>query len=632
MCGIVGKLNFNREPIPETLLRRMCAVSLHRGPDDEGIYRDDGIGLGHRRLSIIDVAGGHQPMSNEDGTVWVVFNGEIYNFQELRAELKRKGHFLRTQSDTEVIVHLYEEYGTACLNQLNGMFAFAIWDQRRQRLILARDRLGQKPLHYSLKQDTLTFASEIQPILEDSDVARQLNLVALDQYLSLLYVPTPLTMLEGVMKLPPAHYLLCEGGQVRIERYWQLDFDRKLALPEAELQERLLALLDDATRLRLISEVPLGAFLSGGLDSSLVVALMNRHASQRVKTFSVGFETQQESWLDELPYARLVAQHLDTDHTELICRPELAEVLPDLVWHYGEPFGDNSSVPTYYLCKATRSAVTVALSGDGGDELFAGYAWHQTHQRPAVSRTLRRLALTARKNLKAPRPPLGTICGGLLAELQSGLDPIHRYASKIRYFNRLQKSRLYTNEIKSQLGRLHGLEPLYQLAASNHYRDPLDRILATDTQLYLPDDILVKVDIASMASSLEVRSPFLDYRVVEFAASLPSSLKLQDGISKRILKRAARDLLPAAILDRPKWGFGLPVHDWMRQDLGKLSSEVLLDRSARSRELFSQDYIQCMLASHESGQQNLGHQLWLLLNFELWSRTFLDGANGRVTL
>ena len=296
--------------------------------------------------------------------------------------------------------------------------------------MLSRDRLGQKPPHYSVGPNGLTFASEIQPILEDPEVPRRVNLVALDQYLSLMYVPAPLTMLEGVMKLPPAHYLVCEDGKVQIERYWELDFSHKLVLPEAELQERLLSLLDDATRLRLISEVPLGAFLSGGLDSSLIVALMNRHASQRVKTFSVGFETQQAGWLHELPYARSVAEHLDMDHTELIVRPDLAEVLPSLVWHYGEPFGDNSSVPTYYLCKPSRSAVTVALSGDGGDELFAGYDWHQTHQQPAAGLTLRRLASSARRNLEAPRSPLRTICQRLLAELQAGLDPVRRYALK----------------------------------------------------------------------------------------------------------------------------------------------------------------------------------------------------------
>jgi asparagine synthase (glutamine-hydrolysing) len=640
MCGIVGKLNFDGRPVAEELLKRMCAVSTHRGPDDEGIYLQGAIGLGHRRLSIIDLGCGHQPMSNEDGTIWIVFNGEIYNFLELRQELEARGHTLRTSSDTEVIVHLYEDYETACVKKLNGMFAFAIWDEPRQRLFLARDRLGKKPLHYAQVGQSLIFASEIQPILEDPTVPRRLNLKALDQYLTLLYVPGPYTMFQDIMKLPPAHFMVYEKGQARITRYWRLNFRHKLTLSQEALREHILALLEDATRLRLISDVPLGAFLSGGIDSSLIVALMSRLMNRPVKTFSVGFETEGD-WFHELPYARLVAQHLGTDHTEIIIRPQMAEVLPKLVWHYGEPFGDSSSIPTYYISKVARSDVTVALSGDGGDELFGGYSWYTHYQALTAGQVLRTLTNQTLLDFKALAKSLSSntakavlvrLLKRVLDLFKGEHDPVRRYTRLVQYFSNEQKRHLYSKALNQALGDTDGFEAFYKAATLTDGLHRLDRLFYIDINVYLPDDILVKVDIASMANSLEVRSPFLDYRVVELAASIPANLKVNNGTTKYILKRAARDLLPEAILTRPKWGFHSPIDDWLHKDLYQHTYEVLLDQHTQERGLFNVEYVKQMLKEYIAGKVYLGQHLWLFLNFELWCRTFLDGPSAPVTL
>ncbi|MEW5961382.1 MAG: asparagine synthase (glutamine-hydrolyzing), partial [Chloroflexota bacterium] len=370
MCGICGKWNFDGQPITEAGLRQMCRSIAHRGPDGEGIFLEDGLGLGSRRLSIIDLNTGDQPISNEDQSIWIVFNGEIYNFQELRADLQRRGHHFYTLADTEVIVHLYEEYGRACVTHLRGMFAFALWDKKEQRLLLARDRVGKKPLYYRLTPTSLAFGSEIKTILTDSTVPRELDVTALHYYLSYQYVPPPYTIFKGISKLPPAHTLLCEGGEITIEPYWQLDFTQKTTLSEAEIVEQLHELISESVRLRLISDVPLGAFLSGGIDSSLVVAVMSQLMSQPVKTFSIGFE---EDSFNELPYARTIAQRFATEHHEFVVRPNAVEVLPELVWHFDEPFADSSALPTYYVSKVTGDFVKVALNGDGGDESFVGY-------------------------------------------------------------------------------------------------------------------------------------------------------------------------------------------------------------------------------------------------------------------
>jgi asparagine synthase (glutamine-hydrolysing) len=569
-----------------------------------------------------------------------VFNGEIYNFIELRREIQTLGHILRTNSDTEVIIHLYEEYGTDCLQKLNGMFAFAIWDERQQRLFLGRDRLGQKPLHYAQVGQSLIFASEIQPILEDLSVPRRLNLEALDQYLTLLYVPSPHTMFQDISKLPPAHFMICERGRVRIERYWQLEFTPKVTLSETALQEQIIALLEDATRLRLISDVPLGAFLSGGIDSTLVVGLMSRLVDQPVKTFSIGFESERQ-WFHELPYARMAAQHFGTEHTEFVVSPQMADVLPKLVWHYGEPFGDNSSIPTYYISKLTRSQATVALSGDGGDELFGGYGRYTFYQKLTFRKMLRGLmgqtvrdasALLMNPNAQIVKAALARIRERVSLLLGDGRDSMYQFTRLMNHFRTDLKWRLYS---KTLLRNLQGSNPfvaLYRVGEKASELRGLDKWFYIDIHTYLPDDILVKVDIASMANSLEVRSPFLDYRVVELAASIPANLKVSDETTKRILKQVARNFVPKPILERPKWGFGSPLHEWLRKDLRQVAYDILFDQRARERGLFNANYIKQMFQTHITGKADLGNQLWLLLNFEIWCRTFLDGPLSPIIL
>lgn len=640
MCGIVGKLNFAGAPVDEELIRRMAATIIHRGPDDEGFYLAGGVGLGMRRLSIMDLAGGHQPLSNRacieqgqgNGLVWIVYNGEIYNFPELRAELEDRGHRFATHSDTEVIVHLYEEMGARCVTRLNGMFAFALWDEGRRRLVLARDRLGKKPLHYALTGDGLIFASEIAALLEDPAMQRKLNPVALQQYLRLWYTPGPQTMFQGIMKLPPAHTLVWEDGQTRIERYWDVDFSHKLDLPEAEWLERIEALLDDSVRRRLLSDVPLGALLSGGIDSSLVVALMRRHSSRPVKTFAIGFDDEQ---YNELPYARAVARHLGTEHYDEIVRPDAAAVLPTLVRHYGEPFADESCIPTYYVSRLTRQHVTVALSGDGGDESFGGY--------PRVARfaafnpvsSLRGLmAEQARAVVSDPR------AAALSAQRWRGFghelafrvreiaDPVERYANAWTIWKDGVQD-ILTPEVRAQAAAGPALPALRAPWQRSQGWDPIDRLLYLDIAAYLPDDLQVKIDIASMAASLEVRAPFLDYRLVELAASMPASLKFADGQTKVLLRRLAANFVPQSIVQRGKQGFSMPIAAWLRGELRPMMEDLLLDARCRQHGVFQPAVVEHLVRTHLSGERDFSRHIWPLLIFELWYRTFIDEARAQ---
>ncbi|MCB0255199.1 MAG: asparagine synthase (glutamine-hydrolyzing) [Anaerolineae bacterium] len=633
MCGIIGKLSLTSEPITQPLVKAMCDVIAHRGPDDWGAYVCGPVGLGNRRLSIIDLEGGHQPISNEDETIWIVFNGEIYNFPELRQELEQQGHDFRTHTDTEVIVHLYEEHGVDCLQRLNGMFAFALWDEPRQRLFVARDRLGEKPLVYSLRPDGLTFGSEIQSILCDSDVPRELDLQALDLYLTLLYIPAPWTIFKHIRKLLPGHYLLAENGQVSIQRYWQLDFGPKTALSTAEAGEAILRLLEDSTRRRMISDVPLGAFLSGGIDSSTVVALMSRVSPEPVRTFSVGFEGN-DFKNDELPYARLVAERYGTRHEELWVRPHMADVLPKLVHHYGEPFADGSALPTYYISQAARQQVTVVLTGDGGDELFGGYGWYQRFAafdlRRELGQTwgdgLRRSAgyLRSRDLWHA----LGTVKGtaawsGHLMHMER--DPVTRYGQQTAYFQGDLRQRVYSSQVINALRTVDPLQVYRDRNGQTTGWEALNRIFYLDHTTYLPDDILAKVDIASMACSLETRPPFLDHRLVELAASLPVVAKVNNGQTKVLLRQVVADLLPHQILERPKVGFGLPMRQWMQAgELHDLAADLLHGQTFRQRDLFSSATVAEMFSQHQSGERDYGHQLYQLLVFELWARAMLD--------
>ncbi|MEW5766968.1 MAG: asparagine synthase (glutamine-hydrolyzing) [bacterium] len=642
MCGICGKLNFDGQPVDESLIRKMCAALEYRGPDDEGIYLNaEGgiqkaefrlppsefrIGLGHRRLSIIDLGAGHQPMANEDGSVWIVYNGEVYNFQSLREDLEKKGHRFRTQSDTEVIIHLYEDYGPDCVKYLRGMFAFAIWDNRRQRLLLARDRLGKKPLIYALTTSSLIFGSEIKTVLQDPYIKREVDLEALHHYLTYGYVPAPLTMFKGIKKLPPASILFWEKGRFKVERYWNLNYLPKLQLREEECVERLLGLLKEATKLRLISDVPLGAFLSGGIDSSAIVGMMAGLSDKPVKTFSIGFE---EASFNELKFARLVSERFGTDHYEFMVKPEALEILPKLIWHYNEPYADSSAIPTYYVSRMTRQHVTVALTGDGGDEAFAGYERYlanriaQTYEKiPSFIREKVIFSLISQLPESTSRKSFSQRIKRFTAAISE--PPQRRYIRWVSIFNNQQKQELYSPEMKEKTAHLDSVNLLLDVYRQANTDNFLDATMFVDVMTYLPDDLLVKVDIASMANSLEARSPFLDHKLVEFAASLPPNLKLKGKTTKYILKNSLKKYLPRNILCRDKMGFGVPIGRWFRQELKDYAYEVLLDDRAKNRGYFDSNSVRRILDEHTSGRIDHRHRIWSLLNLELWHRMFID--------
>ena len=621
MCGIAGMLARDPKAAPDDdAVKRMCDAMVHRGPDDHGYLTDGPCALGHRRLSIIDLRPeGAQPMTNEDGSIAVVVNGEIYNFQELRRCLQSKGHTFRSRSDSEVLVHLYEEEGVDFLDRLRGMFALALWDGPRRRLVLARDRFGKKPLFYHAGPAGLVFASELGTLAKSGHFQRRPDIDAIDAFLSLQYVPSPWTAFEGVHKLPAGCRLVCEAGRVgEPERYFQLRFDRPTTGSLAELTERLRAQVEDAVQVRMVSDVPLGAFLSGGVDSSLVVAMMAMHSAQPLKTFAVGFTGKDFS---ELPYARMVADRYGTDHHEIIVQPDMASVIPEVVRHYGEPFADSSALPTWYLCKYTRTGVTVALSGDGADEGFAGY------RRYGHSRTARAL-----RRLPGPLPAflakaLGSISIPAAQQVRDYgrrmMEPEHvRFLGLAAHIPHEDRIALYGQAMRERFAEDLVARRFAELYAASTASDPVNRLLDLDIQTYLTDDILTKVDIASMAHSLEVRCPLVDQEVMAFAASLPGALKLRGLTTKRILREVARPLLPAKILTRRKQGFALPVDRWMREDLAPMSRDVLLDQTARQRGIFDPAAIEALLLQHQRGEPR-GDQIWALMMLELWYREFL---------
>ena len=638
MCGICGKITLGPNGIDEKVVRRMTQSLRHRGPDDEGIYLPESknqkskikIALGHRRLSIIDLStAAHQPMANEDGTVWIVYNGEIYNFKDLRKQLQKKGHIFKSQSDTEVIVHLYEEAGLDCVKQLRGMFAFAIWDQRKERLFLARDRLGQKPLNYTIKDGQLIFASEIKAILEDPEIKREVNIGALHNYLSYQYVPAPETMFAEIKKLPPAHILVWEKGKIKIERYWDLSFANKLKMQESGYCERLLGLFTEAAKLRLMSDVPLGVFLSGGIDSSAVVAVISKFLNKTVKTFSIGFR---ESSFNELKYARIIARVFNTEHTEYIVEPRALEILPGLIEHFGEPFADSSAIATYYLSKLTRSKVTVALNGDAGDESFAGYERYAANK---LAGYYGRIPAFLRNRLISPffnRLPESTDQKDLAGRIKRFINPNSlsrekRYAYWVSTFDNKLKERLYSSELKYRFKDVDSGDYLLDAYNKSDARDFIDSTLFVDSMTYLPNDLLVKVDITSMANSLEGRSPFLDHKLMEFAAQIPSGLKLKGLTTKYILKKALRNLLPREILRRGKAGFGVPLGKWFRGEMKDYAYETLLDERSVKRGYFRKEAVQDLLDEHTSGKINHGQCIWSLIVLELWHHRFIDSSH-----
>ncbi len=625
MCGIAGVVRDDGRDVDQAILANMCAAIRHRGPDDDGFYHNPGVGLGMRRLSIIDLKSGQQPIHNQDETAWIVFNGEIYNYRELRASLEKLGHTFYTNSDTEAIVHAYDRYGADCPKYLRGMFAFAIWDKRTQALFLARDRLGKKPVLYSRVNGQLVFGSEFSALFQHPDVNRDVDYEALDQYLSFMCVPAPLTAYRGIKKLEPGHSLLYKRGEIKIERYWQPDFSQKLDISEEEAGERAIAILRDAVKVRLMSEVPLGAFLSGGIDSSAVVALMSEVSSEPVKTFSIGFEEQDFS---ELQHAKRVAEHVGADHHEFIVRPDALEVLPILVEHYGEPYADSSAVPTYYVARETRKHVTVALNGDGGDESFAGYQRYaamqlaERYQRlPGVLRDLvvkQAVALIPTSEIKRSR--IREVKRFIQA---ASLPRVDRYLRWLTVFDAATKQDLYSVDFQRQTESVSNdlISPWFARANGSGI---VDTILLADLMTYLPNDLLVKVDIATMAVSLEARSPFLDHHVIEFAASLPEKYKLRGLTTKYLLKRMLKKLLPGDILNRRKMGFGLPIGHWFRGKLQSYLRETILSGPALKRGLFKPEVVQQIVELHARGERDYSHQLWSLLMLELWFQRFID--------
>ena len=630
MCGICGLIDYrNSFSNGEEALLRMRDAMMHRGPDDGGLYvnkRGLFAGLGHRRLSIIDLSSaGKQPMANEDGSIQLVLNGEIYNYHELRERLKKSGHLFKSNTDTEVVVHLYEEYGRECVNLLRGMFAFAVWDNKKNVLFLARDRAGKKPLFYHYSDGKLCFASELSALMQSGIVRKSINYSAIHYYLTFGYIPAPLTIYDDVFKLPAAHSLTLDDKNIDVKRYWALDFSKKTDISEEDAAKEVLRLLGDAVRVRLYSDVPLGAFLSGGIDSSIVVALMSELSGSKVKTFSIGFE---EGEYNELKYARLIAEKFGTEHNEFIVKPHAMEILPMLVEHYGEPYADSSCVPTYYVSRETKKYVTVALNGDGGDELFGGYeryqamAFSQTYQRiPAI---LKRMVSAGSHILPDSINPKSRVRNLKRFLKVIDMPTVERYLRWIAVFDNDAKDSIYSGDFKD---KTRGLEPSAFLSPYLNMPgnlDIVDRALMADTNLYLPYDLLVKVDIASMANSLEARAPFLDHHLMEFAASLPADYKVRGLVKKYILKKAIGKIIPRENIYRRKMGFGVPIGRWFRMEMKDYLRENLLSEKSLSRGYFKPEVIRGIVDQHIEGRADWAYKLWALLMLELWHKRFVD--------
>jgi asparagine synthase (glutamine-hydrolysing) len=622
MCGILGFINLDRNNrADERIARRMAEAIVHRGPDDEGFYFKDNVALGMRRLSIIDLATGHQPISNEDDSVWVVFNGEIYNFLELRQRLLARGHQFRTHSDTEVIVHLYEDHGDDLVDHLNGMFAFALWDERRERLLVARDRMGEKPLYFTQTAGSFVFASELKSLVEHPSVERRVNLLALRKYLQYEFVPSPHTMIEGVHKLRPAHRLIFEKGEWRTERYWRLSYEgERLQIGEDEAVEETRRRLREAVRLRLVSDVPLGVLLSGGIDSSSVAALACEAAEGRVKTFSIAFD---EKSFDESSYARLVANRLGTEHYERrFTEREMLDIVPEIPRLLDEPLGDGSLIPTYLLSRFTRERVTVALGGDGGDELLAGYPTYAAHRMAGYYRALPRFL---RKGLIEPavaRLPVST--DNLSFDFKAkrfvqgaALPAGTRHTVWMGSYTAEQQRLLLSPEVLAACPDEQVFDEVRVFDQPNGH-DVVERMMALDATHYLSECVLFKVDRASMAASLETRAPFLDHTLVEFLAKLPIDLKLRGFTGKYVLKRAMRGRLPQQVINRPKKGFGMPVAKWVKGELRGFVRDAFSPERLRRRRLFNAGYVERLLDEHERGVADHRKLIWTLLMFEMW--------------
>jgi len=627
MCGIAGIYNYgSRLPVAERLLKEMCRVIEHRGPDDEGFYREGEFGMGMRRLSIIDVAGGRQPIFNEDDSVGIVFNGEIYNYRELMGQLQRKGHVFKSHCDTETIVHLYEEEGHNCVTKLRGMFAFALWDGREKKLLLARDRIGKKPLFYHINTQRCVFASEIKSILQDSSIEKSLNFEALADYLTFLCVPWPKTIFRGISKLPPAHTAVISSKGLKLCRYWDLPFQE--ASPEdswSEVSEELLDMLRDSVSCRLESEVPLGAFLSGGIDSSAVVALMASLQNRPVTSVSIGF---QEREYNELPHAEKIAQEFHTHHFRHVVKPDALKVLEKLIWHFDEPFADSSAVPTYYVCKASREHVTVALSGDGGDEAFGGYRRYfydslENRLRAKLPEFVRRYVISPLAKIYPQTDRLPQFLRAKTLLMNLTLSPKKGYYNSRTIFKEPMRRCLLRPEVLEDLDSYDPFSVLEPHFKRTEGWPHLSRLQYVDLKTYLHDDILVKVDRMSMANSLEVRSPLLDHKLWHFLARIPSNLKIRGRERKYILKKTLEPILPRQILYRKKRGFVIPLKEWFRGSLREFSRELLLDSGNQNSGFFEPRYLGKIWEDHQSGKRNYATHLWTVLMFELWYQRFM---------
>lgn len=629
MCGISGKIYFDNNSVNEQDILTMNEKIMHRGPDDGGAYisPDKKVGLGHRRLSIIDLSPlGHQPMSYLD-RYWIVFNGEIYNFQEKRDLLEKDGYIFKSKSDTEVILALYDKFGKKCLEHLRGMFSFAIYNGKEKTIFCARDRVGKKPFKYFLDDDVFIFASELKAILTQKEYKKEPDYVAIHHYLTLQYCPAPLTGFKNIKKLEPAHYLFIDlkTKKVEKERYWKLDYSQKLDLSEEEWKKKIMEKLEESVKLRMISDVPLGAFLSGGVDSSAVVALMSKLSDKPIKTFSIGFE---EEKYNELKYARIIAEKFKTDHKEFIVKPNAIEMLPKLVYQYEEPYADSSALPTYYVSKMTRNFVIVALNGDGGDENFAGYGRYSVQKfglwydkiMPLHKYLILPISKFLAKNIKNTFFDRAYLFAKTLSEKYN-----YRYLNYIRYFSNELKDKIYTDEFKQKISNIDSYDIVTERFQEAGTDDKMDQCLYADFTTYLPNDLMVKVDIDSMAVALEGRSPFLDHEMLELTAKIPFDLKLKGLNNKKyILKEALRGLVPDEVMFRPKMGFGIPIDTWFRAELKNFAYDTLLSEKAINRGVFKKEAVKAILDEHNNTKISHAYRIWALITLEIWFQEYFD--------
>ncbi len=627
MCGIAGKLNFNQnKSVSENLIQKMTQTLNHRGPDDEGFFVKNNIGLGHKRLSIIDLSSAaHQPMTNEDRSLWIAYNGEIYNFQALKSNLIKKGHKFTSRSDAEVILHLYEEYKEKCLEKLRGMFAFAIWDDKEKKLFLARDRVGKKPLKYYFGKDFFVFASEAKAILQDSEIKKEPDWEAIHHYLTYQYVPHPLTGFKNIYKLPPAHYMVIDSsGKYEIKRYWKLNYSEKWNLPEKEWCQKILEKLEESVKLRMISDVPLGAFLSGGVDSSAIVGIMSKFSKKAIKTFSIGFK---EGDYDETVYAKKMAKLFKTDHQEFIVKPNIFEIFPKLAYFYEEPYADSSAIPTFYLSEQTKKYVKVALNGDGGDENFAGYRQYN-HLKVAylwnkIPKPVRQIiTFSSQVGFRVTKFPIFHKAYDFSSNWLGNAEKT--YLNFICYFKNKEKEKIYTDSFRKKIGGLDSANLLLEKFNDSKTKNWLDRALYVDFNSYLPDDLMVKVDIATMANSIEGRSPLLDHEFLELTAKIPSNLKLKGRENKYIFKKALEEFLPKEILFRRKMGFAAPLKHWFRKELKDYTYQKLLSKNFIDMGIFKKEAIKEMLDKHQSNKYDYAKHIWALLALKHWFEQYFE--------